>query len=262
VKRGPRVVVTRAEGADGPLTRALQERGATVLCVPSLAFAAPEDEAPLERAFASLARFDWLLLTSPHAAELVSSRWGRAIAEAQPRLRVAAVGAATAAPLRQAGLRVDLTPPRTDALGLADALQNAGDLRGARLLWPRANAARLELAERLRALGADVIDPVAYRTQPGAASEAAKLRQLLERKQADAVTFLSPSALDGLLAAWGEARLRELLGATVVASLGPVTSAALRDAGVPPHVESPERSVVALAEALMSALHPPIGARG
>lgn len=261
MSRRPTVVVTRAEGADGPLSRALTARGAEVVCLPTIGFLPPEDPRPLEEAFFDLSGFDWLAVTSPHAAEIVATRWSTAIAAAQPRLRVAAVGGSTAAPLLEAGLRVDLVSARTDARGLAAALTATGSLRGTRLLWPRSSVANLEFADALRAAGATVSDPAAYRTLhagPSAAADA--LRERLERGEVDAVTFLSPSAVNGLLSAWGEDRLPGLLARTLVASLGPVTSAALRAAGAAPGLEASERRVETLADAVVAALTPPIGA--
>jgi uroporphyrinogen-III synthase len=74
-------------------------------------------------------------------------------------------------------------------------------------------------------------------------------RMLLERR-IDAVTFTSPSAVRAFAAIFGEEQASDLLAHTVVASIGPVTSQAVRRLGVTAAVEPAEHTATALIEAL------------
>jgi uroporphyrinogen-III synthase len=93
--------------------------------------------------------------------------------------------------------------------------------------------------ERLRARGA-VVDVVeAYRTVTDPAVH--EVVSALQGHRVDALTFASPSAVRNFMAALREAGVRpEWLTeqGPVVASIGPVTSAAVRDVGLTVHAES------------------------
>src|SRR5690606_32533436 len=109
--------------------------------------------------------------------------------------RVAAVGAATAAALRDAGWHVDVTGDG-DATALVDALAEAEDLAGARVLFPAASRAGSTLEERLAALGATVGRVEAYRTCLTPPDPDLVLADLAAG--VDVVAFASPSAVASL----------------------------------------------------------------
>lgn len=252
----PLVAVTRAEPTRGAFAVALERRGAAVLRVPVVSAAPADDPWPLEAALQSLDRFDWLVLTSGRA---VSVLVGRGLLERLERPggppRVAAVGPATAGALGALGIVPDLVAEEPGAAGLLRALADAygGKLRGVRVLWPRSDVARPDLRDGLAAAGAVVSDPVAYRTVPAAAAELAPFLRLLAARRVAAVTFLSPSAAEGLSSGL-DGGLASLAGRALVASIGPTTSAALRALGAPPDVEAETRTADGLAEALMARL--------
>ena len=124
-----------------------------------------------------------------------------------------------------------------------------------RFLLIRAEEAREHLPETLRAAGAEVTIASAYRTViPKGAAE--QLQHLLTEDPPDAITFTSSSTARNLFA------LLEATGTTlplsvVRASIGPITSATLDELNHPPHVESPEATVAALAETLVKYLRVP-----
>ncbi len=154
------VVVTRDEPPGGPLGERLARAGARVLHWPAMTIAPPADPQPLAHALAALESFDWLLLTSPHAVEAVALR--RAVLPS--RLRVAAVGAATAAAAAERGWRVDRVPRAFNAAELVRSFAAAGDAPGARLLYPASDRADATLECGLEELGARLVRVEAYRT--------------------------------------------------------------------------------------------------
>jgi uroporphyrinogen-III synthase len=134
--------------------------------------------------------------------------------------------------------------------GPAEALAGAADLRDARVLLPRSDIAPPELADALTARGADVTAVVAYRTRVDS-DGSEQLHRLLEEGQVDWITFTSPSTVDGLLSAVDPAILR---GRSVrLASIGPTTSAAMRQAGLEPTVEAARHTMEGLVEAIVAA---------
>ncbi len=243
------VVVTRASSQSGPLVAALAGAGASVIELPVITVAdAPDGGEALLRHAGRVDAYDWVLFTSANAVE----RFMAALPDARrlAGVRVAAVGAATAAALRIHHVVADLVPGEETAEGLVAALgrQVAHGQRPPTALFPRADDARPVLVPGLRSLGWDVTEVVAYRTvaavSPGAAhgDEAAVLRRAAA---ADVVTFTSPSTV---------ARFVELLGAQrvppVVACIGPVTADAARRAGLVVDVTASEHSVAGLVTAL------------
>lgn len=253
---GIRVVVTRAAHQAEPTMRAFEEAGARVELLPLLEVVSPADPAPLETALAHLEEYGWIVFTSSNAVERVLDR-----ARLPRGLRVASVGSATSAALRARGVEPDLEPADSRAEGLADELVprlerlEMGAGGRARVLLPQAADARPVLEEALRRAGAEVdrVDAYAKRVPPDAPERA---RALFGAGPLGWVTFTSPSIARAFaeLGAdlWGEAwpvRRRSLFAA----SIGPVTSDALRALGVEPAAEaaspSDEEMVAAVAAA-------------
>jgi uroporphyrinogen-III synthase len=228
---GVRVAVTRDEPPGGPLARRLAAAGARVLAWRALATAPPADPAPLAAALARLDGFDWLVVASAHAVAAVAAG-----VEALPeRLRVAAVGEATAAAARRAGWRVDRVPREFRAAALAEAFRAAGDARGARLLLPASDLTDPALGDRLAALGAEVARVEAYRTVAAPLDAGDVARALGEDEVGPlVVTFASPSAVEALAAALAPRLFDALLACAALAAIGPSTAAALRRRGRAP----------------------------
>jgi uroporphyrinogen-III synthase len=256
VKSAPLVAVTRAEEGIGSLASALARYGCDVFALPTVAFAPPEDLAPLDHALDRAEEHDWLVVTSAHAVDVVSSRPAWAALRKRATPPVAAVGPRTAVRLAQAGVRAQLVAEDPGAEGLVSALrQRLGPaLAGQRFLWPRSDRARRDLPDSLRAGGAFVTEVVAYRTVPAEPTTAGAFLRLLERGEIDAVTFMSPSSASGLARALGTDSLRVVADHALVASVGPTTSEALRELGAPPAAEAETHTAAGLAEAVVRAL--------
>lgn len=258
--RRPVVVVTECEGPGARLAARLEAADVRVWRFPVVAHEAVADDGPLEAALERLAEYAWVVFTSVRAVRIVCDRdaWKRYRWAGQGRPWIAAVGPMTAGALRALGWRVRLTPERPGAAGLAQALTEAegGTLGGTLVLWPRSDIARDELRDGLTAAGAGVVDPVAYRTVAVRPPDADTCARALAAGEVDAVTFLSPSSAVNFAAALGESTLANLPGRTVVASVGPTTSAALAELGAPPAIEAPARTAAGLADALLAHFHP------
>ncbi len=221
---GRRVLVARAEAQGPELALELRRRAAEPVRVPLLEFAPSARPERLAAALAQASSYDWLVYTSANAVRFAAPGAG-----ALGRARVACIGEATAGAARDAGLRVDLVPPgESTPEQLAAALAAAGELRGARLLLPRAERAREALPRALEALGARVDAVEAYRTRtPDDAG--AKLRAELALGL-DAVLLTSPSTVEHLFALLSPAEQAGLCERAVLACIGPTTAAALETA--------------------------------
>jgi uroporphyrinogen-III synthase/uroporphyrinogen III methyltransferase/synthase len=232
---GRTVVVTRGPagaGGDDALALRLRELGARVLEFPSIELAppGPADLAALDAALRDLPRFRWAAFASGNAVERTV---GRLDALGIPRgaledLRLACVGPATADRLAALVRPPDLVPMEHTGAALAAALSR--HVAGAAVLVPRAADGRPELVDGLRAAGAEVVAPVAYRTVAVRPETLAPLADRLAAGEVDAVAFASPSAVRSVIGALGERAA--LLGRVLLAAIGPTTAGALRAAGL------------------------------
>jgi uroporphyrinogen-III synthase len=217
------VVVTRAEGSDGPLSRELRGLGLTVLSWPAVRVV-PADHSALEAALAELPSFGWIVFASRHAVAAVLER----LPAAPARLRVAAVGQATAQVLRQRGWPLHLVPEEASAAALiaAFAARWSEEEAGVKILYPASSRALPTIAAGLAQLGARVTQVEAYRTQP-ATLDLEECRAWIARGGIGAVTFASPSAVSELARSLGESDFRRLLDGTAAVAIGRTTAAEL-----------------------------------
>jgi uroporphyrinogen-III synthase len=246
---GVRVVVTRAERQAADLAAAFAAAGAVVEALPLLEVSRPADPAPLARAAAELPLFDWVVFTSANAVQALLALAGGTL---PPRLRVAAVGDATAAALRGQGVEPGLlaAPKGQSAAGLLAALLHRLGC-GERVLLPQAADALPTLREGLLAAGIAAVAVTAYEKGLPAAA-AGRAAELFAATPIGWVTFTSPSVVRNFAALFGDAwetRRGELLAA----SLGPVTSAELRRLGVEPRAEAERPEPAALVAAVVGA---------
>ena len=233
---GLSVAVTRARAQASGLGARLRELGAEVVEAGVIKIVALEGPAP------DMSRYDLLCLTSPNGVRLLFERLavdGRD-ARAFAGVRVAAIGPGTAAALREHGISADVVPERFVAEGLVDAL---ADVPVRRALVARASEARDVLPDALRARGAEVDVVALYETVAEPLSEA----QLEAVAGADYVTFTSSSTVRF----WFDAAGSRLAPGTRLISIGPVTSAALRERGLEPHVEAGRHDIDGLVQALL-----------
>ncbi len=246
---GRRVLVTRAVRQASKLSDELRALGAIPVEVPVLQIAPPESFDPLDAAICSrFTRYDWLIVTSTNAAEILGFRaslQGISL-RAVTNLKVAAIGAATAAAVEKLGFKEVLTPTSYVAESLAVALCDQID--GKRVLIARAAIARDVIPDALRAAGAqvDVID-VYRNVLPEAAPE--ELRRALEQG-IDAATFTSSSSVTHLKEAAEKADLVFPFSGISAISIGPITSQTLREHGWEPAAEANPHDIPGLIAAV------------
>jgi uroporphyrinogen-III synthase len=132
-------------------------------------------------------------------------------------------------------------------------------LQGERVIVQRYGSVNVELDHALEARGATVVEIPTYRwALPQDTAPLAALIEALERDEMHAVVFTNAEQVRNLFAVaerLGQAeRLRSALNRTLVASIGPVASAALREAGVTVGLESSPPKLGALIASLEAAL--------
>lgn len=259
---GRRIVVTRPR-EDGRLRRLLEAEGAEVLEFPTIRIAPASDYGPLDAALRRIGDYGWIVFTSRNGVAAVVERLG-VMAPAPPsaagppaaalgRARLAVIGPGTDEALRDHGLEADLSPGEFRAEALVAAF-GRHDLRGVRVLLPRAAVARDVLPEGLRALGAAVDVVTAYRTELNDAP-APEVLAAVRAGRVDAMTFTSSSTVRHFLQLAGP-DARRGLERVLVACIGPVTAETARASGLRVGAVATTYTLAGLVDALRGALSP------
>ena len=222
---GRRILVTRPRAQAADLCDKLAALGAEPILFPTIEIAPLEDRAPLDRAIAGLSSYAWIIFTSVNG---VTAFWERLTTAGEDEhalaaIRIAAIGPATAQALEQRGIHARFVPGEYVAEAIVDGI---GDVRGQRILLPRADIAREALAVELAQRGAVVDEIAAYRTVP-AVPDPDRLAEL--RRGVDAITFTSSSTVRNFVALAGQA---PIVPDTLVACIGPITAQTARELGL------------------------------
>jgi uroporphyrinogen III methyltransferase / synthase len=232
---GRTVAVTRARAQASGLAARLRALGAAVVEAPAIR------TRPLPATLPDLAGYDLLCVTSPNGAHELFARLAEAGRDARALAgrTVAAIGPGTARALGEHGIRPDVVPARAVAEGLVEALEGV-DVR--RALVVRGREGRDVLPDALRARGAEVDLLALYETM------AERLDEETARAAAaaDYLTFTSASTVRFFLEAAGT------LDGPRIASIGPATTAALREAGFEPELEADPHTPDGLVDALVA----------
>jgi uroporphyrinogen III methyltransferase/synthase len=229
---GVSVAVTRARAQSSGMAARLRALGAAVVEAPTIRIE------PLAFELPDLATYDLLVLTSPNAVEALLLRAHDARALAGPKIAV--IGPGTADALRAHGIVADITPERAVGEALAPVVSALGVERA---LVARAEQARDVVPDALRAAGTAVDVLALYRTVAEPLSASARAAAL----GADWLTFASASAVRYFNEAAGT------LDGPRLASIGPVTSAALRELGHEPDLEASDHTPAGLVAAIVGA---------
>jgi uroporphyrinogen-III synthase len=250
---GTRILVGRARHQAGSLSASLRGLGASVIEIPFIEIRNSRSFQPLDHALKNLPAYDWLILTSANGVEALWQRVRklRLTRRHLKHLQIAAIGPATKKALVQHGLTVKMVPEEYVAESVVKGLRD--QVKGKRVLLVRARVARDVIPEELRDAGAEVDVVEAYETVVPEKSRT-RLRALMKTKarRPHLVTFTSSSTAKNFAALLGRVPAGSLKGVEF-ASIGPVTSATLRELGMPAAIEASEYTMGGLIRAIVLA---------
>lgn len=226
---GRAIVVTRPAGEADGSARLLEALGAEVLVAPTVEILPPDDFGPVDSAIDRLGEFDWLVFTSANGVRHFLGRLmttGRDL-RALGRVKLAAIGSATAEALAAFHLRADLVPASFRSEALADALRT--QVCGGRVLLARADRGRTVLKDELERVAH--VEQVAVYRNVDAASLPARVVERIAEGTVDWITLTSPAIANRLHALLPDVARAHLGSVVHLASISPVTSAAARALG-------------------------------
>jgi uroporphyrinogen-III synthase len=253
---GRRILIGRASHQAGILSSKLRKLGARVLEIPFIEIRRPRSFQSLDKALVNLPHYDWLILTSVNGVQAMWERLKKLGLSNKHlyHMHIAAIGPATKQSIQKHGLKVDVVPPQYVAESVVRMLHSR--VKERRVLLVRAKVARDVIPQELRAAGALVDVVEAYETVAPQSSRS-RLRTAL-RKPLDFVGFTSSSTVRNfveLLGAEAEDPGRDLLHKNLqnglkLASIGPITSATLRELNLPVDIEAREYNIPGLVKAI------------
>ena len=247
--RGKKILITRARAQAGGLSRPLRALGARVVEIPTIAIRPPRSWRALDAALHAHDYYDWLILTSVNGVDALFQRLRHL--RLKPRdlahLHLCAIGPATRRALEERGLKVAVMPKEYVAESVVQSLEKK--VAGKRVLLVRARIARDVIPAALRKICAHVAVVEAYETVMPRDSAARIIKLLRDpRLRPDVITFTSSSTAKNFATALGGKHA--LLQGIDLASIGPVTSATLRELGLAPTIEAREYTMEGLVQAI------------
>ncbi|MBM3877369.1 MAG: uroporphyrinogen-III C-methyltransferase [Verrucomicrobia bacterium] len=248
---GRRIVVTRTREQTSQLAAQFAERGAEVLEIPTIRIQPTDRREAVVEALSSLGEYNWLVFTSPNGVAMFFEMFFKAFEDVRDlgAVRIAAVGPATAAKLKELHLKVDVMPEKYVAAAVAKAIHAHESVENLRVLLLRAEVANADLPAALVELGAIVDDVACYKTVPETDDLTGATAKLLEAG-ADWITFASSSAVENFHARFNLPELLKTFPQTRTASIGPETTKALAALGLKPAVEAKQHTIEGLVKAI------------
>ena len=250
---GKRIVVTRArEQASGFLAR-LSDLGAACIEFPTIQVVPPRSWDALDRALMRLERYQWLLFTSVNGVKYFFNRLenlGLDIRELKD-MKVGAIGPKTAEAVYKKGISPDLVPDEYRAEAVIDAFRK-WDVKGEKIILPRAAKAREVLPTELVKMGASVDEIPAYETvRPD--HDKGRVKGMLEKGEIDMVTFTSSSTVTNFVEMFREERqnLKAWMVKVGVACIGPITAQTAEEQGLSVSLVPQEYTIEALTNAIV-----------
>lgn len=248
---GKRIVVTRSREQASDLVKKLSDLGADCLECPTINVVAPQDWKPLDAAIENLSSYNWIVFTSVNGVKFFFKRLfenGKDV-RALHNIKTASIGPVTAQRLRDFGLNSDIIPESYRAESVIEAFKNQ-DVKGKKILLPRAEEARPILPVELTDMGAEVDEITTYCTKH-ARNNAETLLANLRDGSIDMVTFTSSSTVKNFKALLPEDEdLKKLMQGVTIASIGPITTDTAKELGFDVQVTAEVFTIPGLCEAI------------
>ncbi len=253
---GKRVLVTRPREQAADFVAQLQALGAEPIEAPMIRIVPPTDFGPLDEACSSIDQFDWAVFTSGNAVDAFMGRLLASDADVRAlgHVRLCAIGAGTAERFTRFGIKLDLLPAESRAEASCRRCSRWATSPDSGSCCRAPTSAARSSARNCASVAPRSTEVIAYRTvaiDPEREGEPDVYRMLLDGR-IDVVTFTSPSAVRSFAELYGADAAADLLHATAVAAIGPVTAEAAAQLGISCSIVPTQYSVPALCAAIVT----------
>lgn len=244
--QGLKIVITRQAEKAQELKRKLEKEGAIPILLPTIK-TVPVVEPGYESELRKLSTYDWIVFTSANSVKYFFVLLENSGLALPPSLKIAAIGSATASALSRKALRVNLQPEKAVGESLVEAF-SALNLKGKKILFPRARVARELVVEELARRGAEVKVLVVYETILCTDYLEDFLKEF--ERGVDVVTFTSASTAKNFYHLLEGKVDKERLKKLKVVCIGPVTAEAVAELGYQVAATAKEYNTDGLVETL------------
>ncbi|MDQ8202863.1 uroporphyrinogen-III C-methyltransferase [Pelagicoccus sp. SDUM812003] len=250
--QGRRFVVTRSRGQASELSAKLERLGAEVIGLPLISITRNIDPQTKEDVFKEIASYDWLVFSSPNGVRFFFEAFFETFEDIRSLgfLRIAAVGKSTAKEIKKYYVTTDLIPDEANAESLADALIATDSMDSAKILVVAGNLGRDVLIDKLEEARAIVDRFEVYKTEQTDLSEQPAAKQFREQG-ADGILFTSSSGVRSFVEQAKHLQLGDGALRPKTISIGKITSAAMKEMGLPVDLQAKEASLDSLVEAVV-----------
>jgi uroporphyrinogen III methyltransferase/synthase len=235
---GQKIIITRTQAQASKLRKKLEILGAVVIEYPTIEIKPLIYESAVTTAIQSLKKYHWVIFTSANSVALFFEKLKdlgddvRALAG----IKIGAIGPVTRSEIEKFNLRVDYSPSEFVAEKFVEEFPEV--IKGLSILLPRAKVAREIIPETMTKLGARVqILPLYETVRPEKPVE--------DIHDANWITFTSSSTVENFL------EMEKLPKNIKIASIGPVTTDALKAHGVTPTAEAKPYNLDGLVQAMI-----------
>jgi len=245
------IVTTRDATGNAAFAEKITQRGARPIQFPTIKLKALTNSNKFVKVLGSLNVYDWVVFTSANGVSFFFEALAKLGKDGRVlgKTKITCIGPRTAERLKESGISADFVPAVFTSLELAKAFAQSTNLRNKNILLLRSAVASKDLAKILSEAGANVNDAAVYTTLTRK-NKSDWLTQEITAGQIDWITFTSPSTTRGFF----EQINVELVNKSNLktASIGPITSAELKNLGVTIDVEARQYTTDGLLDAIES----------
>ncbi|MCL4536198.1 MAG: uroporphyrinogen-III C-methyltransferase [Nitrospirae bacterium] len=252
---GQRILITREYTKD---YEPLEDLGAEIFGFQTIEIAPPESYKELDESIDKVETYNWIIFTSANGFKYFMQR----LLDKNKDLRdlrgikICAIGTKTAEAIRNYGIKVDLIPEEFNAEGLIETfIKGQGsrvkgqELKGIKILLPRAEVAREVFPQKVRELGGEIDTPAAYRAiKPE--KHGKRLKRFLKEGRISVATFTSAATFNNFVDIMGDDAI-EILKDVTIAVIGPVTAKAIEKAGLKVSIMPKEATIKAMVDEII-----------
>ena len=251
---GQRIVVTRSRIQAAKFAWNLSNLGADVLEIPVVKSETTDFKEDFIDALLALNSYDWLVFTSVNGVTTFFEYFFRQFHDLRDigGAKIAAVGPATAAKVREFHLQVDSMPEEAIGRKIAEALAKHSSIENTKICLLRAQKANPDLPLALEELGAIVDDIGLYKSVPETEDHFGAAEDFREHG-ANWLTFTSGSTVEFFHARFDLPKIVQQFPHLKIASIGPETSKTIAALGLQPALEAKEHTTDGLLAALVKA---------
>jgi uroporphyrinogen-III synthase len=252
---GRRIALTRPAATSADWRVRLEALGAEVVELPLIKVSKDVNLHTLAEVFQELTQYEWLVFTSANGVKYFFEEFHRVFDDIRAigMVRIAVVGEATAAAVREQRLRVDLQPKKATAEELAKELTSRETMDSAKVLVVTGNQNRDVLIEKLNEARAIVDQLPVYKTEETDLA-ADPLAGDFRARGADAILFASPSAAQSFFDQAATLKLTAKAKRPLAGSIGPTTTATMKQLGLPVDFEAADANLESMVQSLVQKL--------